>query len=562
MLTILISWIIIGSVFLAFGDMLVFLWNKVTKKKERYSTFDTFWLGLCMVGGFTILISLFLPLSIYISVALVIVSTIYWVANNGKAIRLAKKGWNYLLSLSIGMKIVLFFLLSMIMIRSVQSMICPDFILYHEQTMKWAEQFSVVPGLGNIHGRLAFNTSVHLIITLFNYHPDFFEPFYTINSLAVAVFTIWLAGRIDKLKSWLAIIAMFLLYYYLFLINGTFFSSTSSDVLQGLIIMYVLFSCLFDIKSFCSRRLILCLLPVFCITCKLSSAPIVLISLAVLIFFIKEKKYKNVIFLICVGSLIVIPWVVRFVIVSGYLVYPFPDIDIFSFDWKMPIESVIEEKSWAYTWARIPNAPTEEVLAMPLLEWVSVWLDHSALFVIVAYAMALLSPIFFLILCFRKIKENILYLLLLATVYIGSLYACLAPDIRFGFGFIFTAAVMPFVRSDFKIFTIKKKFVRIAVYTVFLLIFFNNIMIIGQRQVKFLQDPATPLWTLIYKPQSFEYQKSMNKNTYSKKETNNMYMYVPDIGLVYDMPLPTALHFNDKLEMRGKTFQDGFRVKK
>ncbi len=41
-----------------------------------------------------------------------------------------------------------------------------DSQLYHQQSVLWATQSSVVPGLGNLHVRLAFNSSLHLYFAL------------------------------------------------------------------------------------------------------------------------------------------------------------------------------------------------------------------------------------------------------------------------------------------------------------------------------------------------------------------------------------------------------------
>ncbi|MGV2435393.1 MAG UNVERIFIED_CONTAM: hypothetical protein LVT10_11320 [Anaerolineae bacterium] len=40
--------------------------------------------------------------------------------------------------------------------------------LYQIQSVMWSNQFPIVRGLGNLHGRLAFNNSFHLYIAWLN----------------------------------------------------------------------------------------------------------------------------------------------------------------------------------------------------------------------------------------------------------------------------------------------------------------------------------------------------------------------------------------------------------
>ncbi|QNP52660.1 hypothetical protein H9L05_02570 [Hymenobacter qilianensis] len=53
-----------------------------------------------------------------------------------------------------------------------QSTLAPanfDSGLYHFQTLKWLNEYPTVPGLGNLHGRLAFNSSWFPLLSLFRY---------------------------------------------------------------------------------------------------------------------------------------------------------------------------------------------------------------------------------------------------------------------------------------------------------------------------------------------------------------------------------------------------------
>jgi len=74
------------------------------------------------------------------------------------------------------------------------------------------------------------------------------------------------------------------------------------------------------------------------------------------------------------GLVILTPWVARNIILSGYLVYPVPQIDLFSVDWKLPYQYVIDEKLATQGWSRLPGPYWRDSLGMELSEWVPKWL--------------------------------------------------------------------------------------------------------------------------------------------------------------------------------------------
>ena len=64
----------------------------------------------------------------------------------------------------------------------------------------------------------------------------------------------------------------------------------------------------------------------------------------------------------------------RNVVLSGYLVYPFPHLDLFSVDWKVPHEIAermrLEVKGWAIT----PGAQCCAAASQPVTQWFGAWL--------------------------------------------------------------------------------------------------------------------------------------------------------------------------------------------
>ena len=77
------------------------------------------------------------------------------------------------------------------------------------------------------------------------------------------------------------------------------------------------------------------LLLVFTVTVKVSAAVILLLALKPAVMLIRERRWKQIGLYIGLGILICLPWLIRGVLISGWLIYPFTFLDLFSVDWKI-----------------------------------------------------------------------------------------------------------------------------------------------------------------------------------------------------------------------------------
>lgn len=144
------------------------------------------------------------------------------------------------------------------------------------------------------------------------------------------------------------------------------------------------------------------------------------------------------------------PWCARNVILSGYLVYPLPEVDWFNPDWKIPAEVAQGERMVIQAWARIPREEKTVVQAMPLSTWAKVWYlnkdraDRALLWGV------LLAPLGVgLVGLLRKRSRAGLadfirvYGAGYAVLWAGLLYWFFsAPDLRFGWGLVLAALAM------------------------------------------------------------------------------------------------------------------------
>lgn len=562
MLSVIFSWIVLLVVFLAFGEITVFLWKKLTKTSSPFSVFDKVWIGICTIGTVLLYTSIFIPINIWLLAVVILIGCIFLIYNRKGIINHAQHIRKTFRSYSIVEKVILTLVPISILTYSLCTPLIYDEGLYHLQTMEWSEQFKVVTGLGNVHGRLGFNSSFLLLSTLFNYHPAYFEPIFTINSFALALFSFWLLKTIIENNNILTkgILSVVLLLSIFSL--GASVSSTSTDVLVNILTLYLFLSWVLKDHFLHNKSLLIVALASFCITLKLSSSIIFLLIVAYIIYQIKRRTPLRItIFTLAIGLAIGIPWVVRFVVLTGYLVYPFPDIDIFSVDWKIPIEMVVFEKDSAYAWARNPGMDVNEVMNLQLTEWLPIWIRNLSSLKLVLYLIAIASPLF--LFGYKSLsKEQKSMIFPWSIAFIGFIFGLFtAPDFRFSFAFILSTIVIPaLLIADKSKLNGNSKVKKMFNYS--LAILTTGLLYIAWAQVDTYQQRSHRSYaSLALKPQPINILQ--DKKIFDEYKINNSTIFVPQgTNQCFDQPLPCSPYYNSNLEMRGSKIQDGFRIKK
>lgn len=268
--------------------------------------------------------------------------------------------------------------------------------LYHLSSIRWAYSYPIVPGLGNLHGRLAFNSSFFLYAAVWNFGPFVGRAHHLAGGL---IFFLLLARSIAGWSSLFRRAAerstqkMFdalCLAPAALYVMGDYGPSPTPDVAVFVLGM-VLASELLGFLENCSARaagefyaenasslvaaVALCALGV---TMKLSFAALGVTALALVCAALSRGEARvgrrAVIAALIIGAALLVPWAVRGVILSGYPLYPCA-LGGFDVPWRIPVESVRLEADWIRSWARRAGAPIEEVLG----NWRWLWPWFNAL---------------------------------------------------------------------------------------------------------------------------------------------------------------------------------------
>ncbi|MGZ7160558.1 MAG: LIC_10190 family membrane protein, partial [Methanobacterium sp.] len=431
--------------------------------KTSYSFTEKSLIGLVACNTVTTCISLFFPINIFVLLFLITLGLFF-------VIIIKKDLKTYILSLY-GNKYIILCSLSFISIAFLISLDSPnnyDTGLYHLQSIKWIEEYSIVPGLANLHGRFGFNPNIFTLFALTSIHHLFKQEIFSLNFTVFAILVFYFVNKLYSLFKQQGITNLFVFYTFLFLIILKLpnLSSPSPDFISTVITLFI-FARILDLSGqkvnpeFKSYIPIL-VLSIYIVTVKLAAFPILLLFIFV---FIKYKsELRKSLWLLPILSLIIIPWLARNIVTTGWLVYPFPSLDLFSFDWKVPLGSVINEKEAVVGWARNPSVNYIKAANMAFVDWFQIWwqgisFPNSVLFLI-SIAFPLIALISQLI---KKIKIDLFTNAVIITSFFGVIFwLFLAPDWRFGESFILIASMSPllFLKSYLRL-TINPKFISI-----------------------------------------------------------------------------------------------------
>lgn len=316
--------------------------------------------------------------------------------------------------------------------------------LYHAQSIRWIEEYGIVPGLGNLHSRLAYNSSAFCLSALYSMAFLGGQSYHVcagfLGFLLSLVCGEALAIHRER-KPLLSDFARLIGIYYLL---NTFdeIVSPASDYFMVLLVLYIVIRWL-DLterkeKSYLPFAM-LCVLSVVVLTIKLSGALILLLTLKPAFIMIKEKRKKEIAVFLGLGILTATPFFIRNVLLSGWLVYPFTAIDLFSFDFKIPRGMADYDAKEIQVWGR--GYSDVEKYNEPLEIWLPRWvrgLDGTdKVFLIMALSGIVILILLLVYACLKKKGEMADYLFVenvLTVCFLFWLFS--APLIRYGCVFL------------------------------------------------------------------------------------------------------------------------------
>ena len=377
MLAILLIWLYIFIVTSVAGLLLKFSLFNTSKFQESPIILSV--TGYCLITGLLSIISLFFKISLEANVFILLLEILGIVFYKKQFIESFNIYLSKLKSLTSRQYLVFFVVVFNVLLLNIKSVHTDsDTGLYHAQAIQWIEKYPVVPGLANLFANYGFNSSSFISDAFFSFTFIHNFSYFALNSFFVLILVLFGISNIKKEDN------NYLIYIILIILNYFYYRGDMSlpfpDILISCTETFIFFVFLEKIKEkslnqFDFKSVAITFLSLTCITGKLSALPVILSLLLVIIYSFSNLKMKQWLIIFSTGFFIVVPWLIRNIITSGYLIFPYPSIDLFNVDWKVPLSEALIAKSWIVSHARV--FVQMDVFNMSFAEWFPIWLRNQ-----------------------------------------------------------------------------------------------------------------------------------------------------------------------------------------
>jgi len=331
--------------------------------------------GLILLTSLTQIIVLFLPITIYTKfgiLGLLILLSI-----------IKRKSTKFSIPKSkISASLILFFVVwAIILLINAGPTMMDDTESYHIQSIKWIKEYGSVPGIVNLHVRFGFNSSWFSSVALFSFSSKTTGGFTVMNSVISVWLCYWFIEKFNQFRKEnnvqgaFAILSIFIVSLVIWsLIKGNA-ATTNYDFITTFIVLIFFIEVFFSEKTSPSIEWIIW--PVYLLTIRLINFPLLLLSLFAFILFIKQQQHRQLLLPLAYCFLLIFPFIIRSIIISGYPFYPATYFDLTNVDWKA--DSQITEKFLEFIkyYNRVSTTyfDIEQTKALGS-EWAPAWFQH------------------------------------------------------------------------------------------------------------------------------------------------------------------------------------------
>jgi len=516
--------------------------------------------GLIFLTAFGQWLVLFLPLNIFTLFILLIALSILILARKKNILSFYKQiieessKNNFLFFLCI------FIFLGMIVTINAGPTIMDDTESYHIQMIKWAQEYGSVPGIANLHLRFGFNSSWFISIGLLCPRLNGINNYISLNGLL----SLWLSYYLlEKI-------------FYFFKTNG--FSKNAALASFVIIVVclvnwpmirgnaananYDFITCCCVIVLFVEYIIVSrtnppvewLIWPCYLFTVRIINFPLLLLTIYSFFVLYKSDHAKKIIRYAFAACLLIVPFIARNIILSGFPFFPVYQLDFFQFDWKADKQKIIEMTAYIKYFNRVNNGNQSLALTRRLQfpQWVASWYAFLSIYDKIITASSFVSYAAFLI--FRKkimsmLQVNDRFFIWIMIVQLIAWFF-IAPDPRFAYGPLLPGiciliCILPV--PDMRILAKVLKF-SILSTSVVLLFYTINKIVIDSRYHNWVTPhdlPVPPVRKIVI---------------------DGIELHIPGRILdnwnprCYDIALPCLYQIDRRLRARGSTIKNGFKL--
>ena len=414
-------------------------------KKNNRIEFESYILfGIGFLTVYAQIFSLFYKVGLIANILLVIGSTMIFLYYRKEIIEYIKD----LGGKNISSYIVFFILFILFAYGTSHGYMHYDSDLYHAQSIRWIEDYGVVKGLGNLHSRLGYNSAAFSLSALFSMRFLLGQSYHACAGFLALIIASMCRGLFKRGEflslNMLNIVRVVAIYYLAIIFDEMV--SPASDYFVVLMIIAVVMLFVKEQKNDDPTMLgMICMLSLIVLSYKISGGILCLIAIYPICAFAKNRDIKSIVKFSLTGLCITLPLIIRNVILTGYLIYPMPGIDIFNFKHKVPyaIAEYDSKEIQVYGRGHIDITRFDEAF----LIWMPKWFENldpvnklTFLMSLICIVLVLGTMIYVIIKRRTDIIKDMFIIYILAICYLGWIFT--SPNIRFGCIFLWLFPIM------------------------------------------------------------------------------------------------------------------------
>lgn len=440
---------------------------------------------------------------------------------------------------------------------------------YHMQILLWSKTYKTVPGIANLHLRYGFQSAWFSVLALFLPEINSLNFFSALNGLICTWFTAYLlnnlyaVGKVFNQRSISIGILVILLLCILSwpLLRGSA-ANSNYDMITTIVVILLVIQTIQSTSSgtpyfFAPEWFIW---PFFLFAVRIINYPFLILPIASFIYFYHKNKIKQIIIFSSIGILLTSGLLLRTYIASGYPFFPSKAFAFNTPDWQVPARYVDEILEYIRYYNRVSTEyqAIESTKAMGSFNWLPTWFHYLSLIDQVILILAILGVIKTIALLrkhhFWQLKQPLL-IIFIACLFNTLSWLVISPDPRFAYGSLLvlcSIAVIPVhVLRNTNQLVLNRITYAISGCLFAAILVFTGLKIKNNADYQHLLFPS-----------------KIKQPPFSTIHINNAAFYIPEkTGLnwnprCYCLPLPCIYTPYPGLTHRGKTLEEGFKIKK
>jgi len=450
MLVTLLACLYITLVCWAWGRFLIRLLNNFSVIVSDFIFSITCIAGLCFIMTILGILTLIIPLGGWLIQLFFLLPSIYILLTELKTIfKLNIKEAFTLLPSALFLFLIAF---TLVLVMSTWKIIHPDTLGYHAQLIQWAEKYKTIPGIVNLNARYGLQRNWFIACSFFGFK---FTGTTALTFLNIAILFWFLIFIVNKINNYLKSFEYtFTGLFWIILLGFSFWSytqirltatSASPDFFSCMLIWLCIY--LFTEKKeqtgnvSYTHYFLIALIGATAITAKLSALPVLLFIIITVYYLFKQKKIKFIFITAGIVTVTILPLLIRNVLTSGYPFFP-STFGGFPVDWKLSEVITNDIAQYVKVYARTAQdysvSAAQEVMQMNPVKWIPLWWNVLSLADKMIMSLLVISLISIVVLIKKILKADHLNKIALSVCLLGIIFwFSIAPDPRFGFGFVF-----------------------------------------------------------------------------------------------------------------------------